>query len=184
MYLPSLHLKGIIQQLLKNSDARHVIRHTKKGRKQSKVLQNQLSFQNKKIYSNPWTQNWVTVQSCREEKLYGLGHHSSFKYPPFWRISRLQLRKGQWKQIFFSFPHILLHCIYEPSEIQTSMQDENAHIWHFWASTYSGCPQTIFSPFCLVIKLFEARDSFLACKTIWIVTGKFLIRVTHMGQTV
>lgn len=109
MYLPSLHLKGIIQQLLKNSDARHVIRHTKKGRKQSKVLQNQLSFQNKKIYSNPWTQNWVTVQSCREEKLYGLGHHSSFKYPPFWRISRLQLRKGQWKQIFFPSP--IYYCI-------------------------------------------------------------------------
>lgn len=36
MYLPSLHLKGIIQHLLKNSDARHVTRHTKKGHKQSK----------------------------------------------------------------------------------------------------------------------------------------------------
>lgn len=116
----------------------------------------------------------MTVQSCREEKLHGLGHHSSFKYPPFWRISRFQLRKGQWKPISF-FPQLLLHCIYEPSKIQTSMQDENGHIWHFWASTYSGCPQTIFSPFCLVIKLFEARDSFLACKAIWRVPGKFLI---------
>lgn len=49
------------------------------------------------------------------------------------------------------------------------------NIWHFWVSTYSGCPQTIFSPFCLVIKLFEVRDSFPACKAIWRAAGKFLI---------